>query len=50
METACPVIRPIRREDTDAVLALAAKGGDGLTNLPPDRDAIDQRIAAAVAA
>ncbi len=50
MENSQPVIRPVRLCDTEAVLALAVKGGDGLTNLPPQHDAIASRIAAAVEA
>lgn len=36
--------------DLDAVLELARQSGTGLTNLPPDRDALSHRIAAAVRA
>ena len=39
-------IRTVRADDVDAVLRLAIAGGDGLTNLPPDRDALARRIAA----
>ena len=42
-----PVVRPVRAADLDAVLALVERGGSGLTNLPPDRDTLAQRIAAA---
>jgi arginine N-succinyltransferase len=36
--------------DLDAVLDLTRRGGTGLTNLPPDRDALAKRIDAAEAA
>lgn len=42
-----PLIRPVRADDLDAVLRLAESGGSGLTNLPPDRDALADRIASA---
>jgi arginine N-succinyltransferase len=38
------VLRPAKQADIDAVLALAIAGGSGLTNLPPDRDALAARI------
>lgn len=41
------IIRPVRGEDLDAVLELTRRGGTGLTNLPPDREAIERRIDAA---
>ena len=44
------VVRPARAADVDAVLRLAIAGGAGLTNLPPDRDALAKRIAASEAA
>ncbi len=44
------MVRPVRHADLEAVLRLARSGGNGLTSLPPDRDAIEQRIAAAVQA
>ena len=47
MDSAAPLIRPVRSSDLDAVLRLAEAGGSGLTNLPPDRDALAQRIASA---
>ena len=47
MEGASAIIRPVRRGDLDAVLDLTRRGGTGLTNLPPDRDALQRRIAAA---
>jgi len=40
----------VRHSDVDAVLALVTKGGKGLTNLQPERDAIARRIASATAA
>ena len=43
-------VRPAVAADLDGVLALARKGGTGLTNLPPDRDALARRIAASEAA
>lgn len=42
-----PLVRPVRADDLDAVLRLAQAGGSGLTNLPPDRGALAQRIASA---
>ena len=47
MEGDIAIIRPIQSADLDAVLALTRRGGTGLTNLPPDREAIARRIAAA---
>ena len=44
------LVRPVAAADIDGVLALARKGGTGLTNLPPDRDALAKRIAASEAA
>ncbi len=44
------VVRPARASDVDAVLRLAIAGGSGLTNLPPDREALARRIAASEAA
>lgn len=38
------VLRPAARADIDAVMALAIAGGSGLTNLPPDRDTLADRI------
>ncbi|MFN6936077.1 MAG: arginine N-succinyltransferase [Tsuneonella sp.] len=37
----------MRHSDLDAVLELTRRGGTGLTNLPPDRDALERRIVAA---
>ena len=42
-----PVVRPVRLADLDAVLQLVARGGAGLTNLPPDRDTLATKINAA---
>jgi arginine N-succinyltransferase len=47
MEGNGALIRPVQGADLDAVLELTRRGGAGLTNLPPDRDAIERRIAAA---
>ena len=38
------VLRTACKADIDGVLALAAAGGSGLTNLPPDRDMLASRI------
>lgn len=46
----CPLIRPVRIGDLNAVLRLADSSGTGLTNLPPDRQALAQRIGSAVRA
>lgn len=40
------VLRMVTAADIDGVLSLAAAGGSGLTNLPPDRDMLVSRIAA----
>ena len=47
MEGELAIIRPVRSEDLDAVFELTRRGGAGLTNLPPDREAIERRIVAA---
>lgn len=47
MEEDSAIIRPVRHSDLDAVLELTRRGGTGLTNLPPDRDALERRIVAA---
>ena len=47
MEGEIAIIRPVRSEDLDAVFELTRRGGTGLTNLPPDREAIERRIVAA---
>lgn len=44
------LVRTATIDDTDALLALACKGGAGLTNLPPDRDALAARLRASAAA
>lgn len=44
--TAVCVLRPVTFADVDDVLALAEKGGSGLTNLPPVRGRLADRIAA----
>ena len=44
MEERGPIIRPVRAADLDAVLGLTQRGGTGLTNLPPDRAAIERKI------
>lgn len=41
-------MRPVRREDFDQVLALAQQSDGGMTNLPPDPDALRARIDFAV--
>ena len=38
------VLRPAVSADIDGVLALAIAGGSGLTNLPPDRDMLANRV------
>ncbi|MGX7953305.1 arginine N-succinyltransferase [Tsuneonella sp. HG249] len=47
MEGDGSLIRPVSADDLDAVLELTRRGGTGLTNLPPDRDALERRIASA---
>lgn len=37
-------MRPVRREDFDEILALAKQSGGGMTNLPPEPDALRARI------
>jgi arginine N-succinyltransferase len=37
-------VRPARRDDLDAVLALARLTGGGFTNLPPDAEALSRRL------
>lgn len=41
------IIRPVRAGDLDGVLRLAESAGSGLTNLPPEREALRHRIASA---
>jgi len=43
-------MRPATAKDVDEVLALARAAGAGLTNLPPDRDSIEARLAGTTAA
>ncbi len=38
------IVRPASARDVDGMLRLAEAGGPGLTNLPPDRDALAERI------
>lgn len=47
MKGANALIRPVQARDLEAVLDLTRRGGTGLTNLPPDRDVLERRIAAA---
>lgn len=42
------IVRPVRADDLDAVLALAESAGVGLTTLPPDRKLLERRIRASV--
>jgi arginine N-succinyltransferase len=44
------LLRTAGPEDVDALLALAKAGGTGLTNLPPHRRALRQRLEASAAA
>ncbi|QGN56353.1 hypothetical protein GKE62_07920 [Novosphingobium sp. Gsoil 351] len=44
------IVRPVRAADLGAVLQLARRGGNGLTNLPPDPATLERRIAAAESA
>jgi arginine N-succinyltransferase len=44
------ILRAAEPADTDALLALAKAGGTGLTNLPPNRRALRQRLEASSAA
>lgn len=43
------VIRPAREDDLDALIALAAAGGAGLTTLPKSRGVLSERIATSLA-
>jgi arginine N-succinyltransferase len=38
-------VRPAREDDLDALLELAEMTGGGFTNLPPNRDALERRLA-----
>jgi len=40
-----PFVRAVRADDLDALLALAALTGGGMTNLPPDRETLAEKIA-----
>lgn len=40
-----PFVRPVRAGDIEALLALAALTGGGMTNLPCDREALNDKIA-----
>ena len=44
-----PLIRPVRGEDFDQILRLAAQSGGGMTNLPNDPRALQARIDKAIA-
>lgn len=39
-----PFMRPVKRRDFDAILALAKQSGGGMTNLPPEPTALRTRI------
>ncbi len=41
---ALPFIRPVRETDFDALFDLARRAGGGMTNLPPDEQALRSRI------
>ena len=43
-----PIIRPVRLTDFDDIYALAQRSGGGMTNLPPDEDALRARVEFAV--
>ncbi len=43
-------VRPARLDDLDAIYRMAQAGGGGLTNLPPVRDALAERLARSAAA
>ena len=40
-----PFVRPVSEDDLDALLALAHLAGGGMTNLPPDRAVLAEKIA-----
>lgn len=50
MSTDIAIVRTAQTADLDALLALARAGGDGLTNLPADRDVLAAKLDASVAA
>lgn len=41
-----PVVRMACQADLEGLYRLASTGGDGLTNLPPDREALGRKLAA----
>ena len=43
------VIRPVKDDDLDALIALAAAGGAGLTTLPKSRGVLSERIETSLA-
>ncbi len=43
-------VRPARPDDIDAIYRMAQGGGGGLTNLPPVRDALAEKLARSAAA
>lgn len=44
MKGSAPLVRPVRPEDFDEILALAQRTGGGMTNLPPEPHALRARI------
>lgn len=40
-----PFVRPVRADDLEALLGLASLTGGGMTNLPPDRATLSEKIA-----
>ncbi len=44
------VIRPVQENDLDSLYQLAQNTGHGLTTLPADKDALEEKIAASLAA
>ncbi len=44
------VIRQVEARDIDGLYAMAIKAGTGLTTLPPDRDALNEKIEASIGA
>lgn len=45
-DNAIPVVRMACQDDVEGLYRLACTGGDGLTNLPPDRDALLRKLVA----
>ena len=41
-----PLVRMARASDVEELFRLASVGGDGLTNLPPDRTALTAKLVA----